>query len=247
MPEAWEIIPTTERTFDEITTFILFCEDKVNEPTYFQALQKEKKVKINFVEDVKSDHLNFLNTIDYCIKKDLMELVGANYKLRADVTEHIWCVYDRDSEKNDPTQLSQIDQLRFTTAIASAEAANLKVAWSNDVFELWILLHFEDVPPGVCQHRIYVYDRLTEIFKNLPEQTPELLALTTNPYFNYKLTMKKRTNFIKFVRPLLASRQDLAFERAAALEAIFPVGTPYHNCNPCTKIHHLVQSILSFH
>ncbi len=247
MPDAWELQPVNERTADAIATFILFCEDKVNEPSYFQSLQKDKKVKINIVEDVKSDHLNLLNTIDYCIKNGLMESVNGHYRLKDGVTEHLWCVYDRDAETEDKATLKNIDQLRFSEAIATAAQKGLNVAWSNDVFELWILLHFEDVPPGEWQHRSYIYDRLTQIFRALPDQSVEMLKVTSNPLFNYKEAMKRKLHFISFVRPLLASRLNDAIERALTLEKAFPQNTAFHECNPCTKVHHLVNSILSFH
>lgn len=47
MPEAWELVPEKERTADGITTFILFCEDSVNEPAYFRTFEKPGKVKVN--------------------------------------------------------------------------------------------------------------------------------------------------------------------------------------------------------
>ncbi|MBY0480835.1 MAG: RloB family protein [Chitinophagaceae bacterium] len=247
MAEAWDLAPDNERMADEVTTFILFCEDAVNEPAYFRTFKKEKKVMVNTVEDQKHAHINLVNSIDYCVSEGLMDWNETHYLLKPDVTKHIWCVYDRDTETNVPAQVLPANNLHFTTAIQAAEQTGLKVAWSNDVFEMWILLHFEPMQPGVWRHREYVYERLTEIFKTLPGQSPEMQVVTGNPNFNYKAKMKHRGNFLRFVEPLLSARLHIAIQNAQNLEAAFGNGTPYHDCNPCTKIHRLVQSIISFH
>lgn len=247
MPDAWDLTTTEERSADTTTIFILFCEDKVNEPSYFHSFQRDRKVKINFVDDQKSDYTNYLNTIKYCLDEGLMQPVDGGYRLAPGITENIWCVYDRDAEDENRAALNPINQFRFSTAIQTAQAAGLNIAWSNDVFELWILLHFEDVTPGLWQHRRYIYDRLTEIFRSLPMQSVEMQAVTSNVRFDYKEAMKKKQNFISFVRPLLSPRQEIAIQRALALEAAFNAGTPFHDRNPCTKIHELVRCIESFY
>ena len=56
MPNAWDLQLEVERQVDDTETFILFCEDEVNEPVYFQEFQKEKKVKINCIENQKSGY-----------------------------------------------------------------------------------------------------------------------------------------------------------------------------------------------
>lgn len=246
MPAAWDLVPDTERTADVYTTFILFCEDKVNEPSYFRSLQKNQKIKINIVEDQSSSFRNILNTLAWCEKEGLLEPDGPSYRVKTGVTDHLWCVYDRDVRFEDPAQVDPQENLAFNFAIQSAEGAGLRVAWSNDVFELWILLHFEDVEPGIWQHRDRIYERLTAIFKNLPDQSPEMAAVTGRDKFSYELSFKRKAYFLQFVLPYLSGRRDDAIRRAVALEAAFPPEIRHHQCNPCTKVYHLVRSILSF-
>jgi RloB-like protein len=97
MPEAWELIPEKERTADAITTFILFCEDKVNEPAYFRSFEKPGKVKVNPVEGQLSSFKNIIKTLQYCEKEGLLEINNNHYQLKAGTTKHIWSVFDRDS------------------------------------------------------------------------------------------------------------------------------------------------------
>jgi len=47
--------------------------------------------------------------------------------------DQVWCVFDRDSFSKE----------QFNTAIQMAESRGFQVAWSNEAFELWYVLHFE--------------------------------------------------------------------------------------------------------
>ncbi|HWK04215.1 MAG TPA: RloB family protein [Puia sp.] len=246
MPDAWDLVPDTERKPDSFTTFILFCEDEVNEPSYFRSFEIPGKVKVNAIEDQLSRFKNISNTLHYCETTGLLDHTDGRYQLKPGTTTHVWSVFDRDVEVADIANLNPRDNLDFSLSIQSALSAGLQVAWSNDVFELWILLHFEDVDPGVWRHRTYIYDKLTEIFKNLPNQPAEMVAVTGRDDFHYKFFLKKKRYFVAFVLPYLAARNQLAIERAKGLEAAFTAGQRYHECNPCTKVHHLVQSLMSF-
>lgn len=59
------------------------------------------------------------------------------YDIELDET---WVVFDRD--RNDE-RLN--DEENYVKAIKYAEANKIKVAYSNDAFQLWIVLHFQDI------------------------------------------------------------------------------------------------------
>lgn len=246
MAEPWEIKSDDSRSTNTLTTFIIFCEDELCEPFYFRAFEKENKnIKVNTVENQRAGKLNLNATIKYCADRGMMDTVDHSYVLKQDVTENIWCVYDRDLENEDLTLIEEVHDIDFTTAVRAAENSRLKVAWSNDAFELWILLHFEAVPVGQRLHRRYIYERLTEIFKALDPQSPELKAIASHALFNYKDWMKRKGKFLVHVLPLLRDRRATAIANAQALEAGFAGGIPYHNCNPGTKVHHLVSAMMA--
>ncbi|WP_170061184.1 RloB family protein [Spirosoma aerolatum] len=48
--------------------------------------------------------------------------------------DEVWCVFDKDDFTNDD----------FLKAIQEAENQKFSVAWSNQSFEYWLILHFED-------------------------------------------------------------------------------------------------------
>src|ERR1700761_1636031 len=97
---------------------------------------------------------------------------------------------------------------------------------------------------GGILHRDYVYERLTDLFKNQLPKDAEMEELTANATFNYKTNMKRRDRFIGQVIPLLKSRTEDAIGRAQQLEAAFGPAQQFHQRNPCTMVHYLVIEIL---
>ncbi|MCO5949847.1 RloB family protein [Mucilaginibacter flavidus] len=242
--EPWELDKDDKRVPDTLRTFIIFCEDEHHEPLYFKSFETVyADLKVNAIPNQRSKKLNLNATIGNCREKGLIEFVGGAYQVIPGTTENIWCVYDRDQKSEVWADNLPQDNIDFDTAIIVAENAGIKVAWSNDVFELWLLLHFEDVPTGTPLNRSYVYDRLTHIFKHVVPRNADLDAVTVHPLFNYKENMKRRERFITQVLPLLPSRSAIAAQRALALENAFGADVPYHEMNPCTKVHHLLQQL----
>ena len=246
MPEAWELKTDDSRSENTTTTFIIFCEDENDEPSYFRTFNVEGKLRVNPIENQRHGKLNLLNTIEKCEKDGLMEFKDGKFHTLSGITEHIWCVYDRDLEYEDLKLIKKKDDIDFTSAISLATYGGLHVAWSNDAFELWILLHFEDVPTGQRLHRNYIYSRLTEILKTATPRTPELDIITVHPRFNYKNRFKKQGEFYKHIYPLLEGKREIAVERAINLEAIYNNNIPFHDRNPCTTVHHLVSELIKY-
>ena len=175
-----------------------------------------------------------------------MEIVNGGYKIVDGLMENIWCVYDRDFDVKQKN-IKHRDNFYFTNAIKSATDCGLKVAWSNDAFELWVLLHFEKVPTGIAIYHDDINTRLTEVFRNIPNQSAGLNNITSSPDFHYKADLKKRPNFSQHVLPLLNERRSIALNNAIELEVFYAHNIPFHDRNPCTMVHHLVQELLVFH
>ena len=246
MPEQWELNSSDERSADQITNYIIFCEDEVCEPYYFNSFHVNDSLRINAIPNQKQRKLNLDNTIAHCHSNGLIEFKEDNYQLKEERNENIWCVYDRDMEHEEFEQIRQAQNVAFDTAIVSAIKSGLNVAWSNDAFELWILLHFEKVPIDQILHRNYCYERLTEIFKIFHPEIEEFQEIVNNAHFGYKSTLKKRSLFVRFVLPVLRENTESAIKNAAELEANFHSNTEFHLRNPCTMVHHLVERLLQF-
>lgn len=245
MPEEWEMTSGDSRTENQLTTFIVFCEDQNDEPIYFRSFEVENKVKINCIPNQKKSKLNLINTLAYCNDAGLVECVDHRYRIWEGTTENIWCVYDRDLENEDLEQIRAVDDLEFTTAIQTAEDAGLRIAWSNDAFELWILLHFEEVAATAKLHRVAIYARLTKILVAVSAIKAEYFESINNGTFGYKKNLKKKYAFLTHVLPILKTKLQEAIVNATRLEENFMHAIPYQDCNPCTRVHHLINDILA--
>ena len=83
-----------------------------------------------------------------------MSLVQATQEIvkNEDFTfDEIWCVFDMDVQNTDK------DFTLFDNSIDKAKSLDYNVAYSNDCFELWLLLHYKDIQS--TQNREYYYEQ----------------------------------------------------------------------------------------
>lgn len=119
---------------------LLFCEGKNTEPAYFDALVlwlRPPSVKVLPIGDQGLQR----SVVENAIKQKV------EYADRLYSVDPVWCVFDADPN---PGQAS-----RFNEAIGLAEANGLRVAWSNQAFEYWLLLHFQDHAGGAMERDEY--------------------------------------------------------------------------------------------
>ncbi|NOY50727.1 MAG: RloB domain-containing protein [Chlorobi bacterium] len=243
MNKPWEIKKSDKRSADTVPTYIIFCEDRVSEPVYLKYFETSK-IKINFAREQKSMMANVLSAITQCKTDGLFEFVDGKDCLTAKGTQ-VWCVFDRDKEDT-PFKIAR-GNTDFDQSILTANESGINVAWSNDAFELWILLHFEDIDieESENQHRNKYYERLTEIFKNIENPNDDLVKVKKHRDWNYKRSLKSENNFRSIVRNEIVNRTGDAIERAEILEKHFDSGTiQNHEKSPCTLMHHLVKELI---
>jgi hypothetical protein len=234
--EPWEIKTDDNRKADTKKVFIIFCEDGAVEPAYFDSFRRDD-VQISTHGDKKQHHAQVDYASEYFRKNDLLEMKNGVEVLKIDDGAQVWCVFDRDREPNDGKDTA------FNDSIIAANAKGIKTAWSNDDFELWVLLHFEDVDPTNSDYlnRKKYYERLTQILKEcLPDE-----KMFQNPKFDYYTTMKSRKNFITHTYQLMKESVEIAIERAEKLEAFHsanPIKPSHLHC-PCTKVHLLGKEL----
>jgi hypothetical protein len=238
--EPWEVKIDDTRNEDSKRVFIIFCEDGAVEPAYFETFKRDD-IHLSIYGNNKQHHVQIDKATEYFRKNGLLEVIEENgiYKevLKLDEGAQAWCVYDRDKELNDEKDTA------FNDSIATANLKGIKTAWSNDDFELWILLHFEDVDlqnPEYLNRKKY-YERLTEILKqNFPNETK-----FKHPRFEYYTTMKSKENFLRYTYQIMKGNIDSAIDRAEKLELIHAKNPPKatHLHCPCTKVHLLVKEL----
>jgi hypothetical protein len=104
--------------------FLIVCEGEKTEPNYFEGFRVSKVVEI----DVQG------------LGENPSKLVQSAKELKKqDDYDQVWCVFDRDSWTIED----------FNNAIKNATAQGFKVAYSNEAFELWYVLHFEFINTGI--------------------------------------------------------------------------------------------------
>jgi hypothetical protein len=134
--------PSLERPVAELIekpSILIVCEGEKTEPSYFNQF----RITSAKVKSVGEGY----NTVSL-VNRALELAQQGNY-------DHVWCVFDKDDFKEDD----------FNSAIQIAEANNFGVAYSNQSFEYWLILHFNDHQGG-GMHRDSYNDKINELLKS---------------------------------------------------------------------------------
>lgn len=185
--------PKLERSkpaIEEKPIILIVCEGKNTEPSYFRQF-KLSTVKIRPL----GTGFNTLSLVKNAIKLSKK----GNY-------EKTWCVFDKDDFNDND----------FNKAIKLAKEKKFGVAYSNQAFEYWIILHFEDHQGGNLHRdsyneKINTYLNPTNIVydgngsKIITKEFFEFLESVDTKYSN---SLKNKT---------ITTRRDLAIKRAKAI------------------------------
>lgn len=178
--------------------FLIVCGGEKTEPNYFRAFQTPTIV-LTIVPD----------------SKDPAELVQSTWKrylqeLReGEQFDQVWCVFDCD----------EFPEYNINAALVLASKHHIRIAYSNECFELWYLLHYHYQDTAMCRRTIIA--RLEELLRH--------------PY-------KKNTSSMY---SKLESRVIDAIGHAKRLLSEYDPPDPARN-NPSTTVHLLVEQLL-FH
>jgi hypothetical protein len=177
--------------------FLIVCEGSKTEPNYFRSFRVPKNVVEVDVHGFGEDPSRLVRSATDLKNKD-----GDDY-------DQIWCVFDRDSWTLE----------NFNNAISSATSQGFRVAYSNESFELWYILHFEYLNTGI------------------PRQD-----------YIHKLSLllgKKYQKNSKTIYDELLDKQPTAIRNAEKLLTQYAPPDPA-NDNPSTTVHLLVQELNRF-
>jgi len=214
-PKNWkqsarpQFLPQAARTSGERRTddrevlqrFLIICEGAKTEPNYFEGFRVPQ-----LVVDAVGTGYNTLSLVDEAIRLKGEKEAEARRRGRSPY-DQIWCVFDRDSFPADS----------FNSAIRKAETAGFQVAYTNEAFELWYLLHFDDHRAAL--HRTQYCEILTD-----------------------RLGHKYHKGSLKMYAELL-NRQVEAIRRAESLRADYGASHNPQQDNPCTTVHLLVKAL----
>lgn len=198
--------------------FLIVCEDEQTEPAYFGTYKRRIPPETLYLETVGAGR-DPKRVVEFAVKEK--EILARKAKKEVD---EIWVVFDKDdADKNATTRQN------FADAFSIAAKNRFETAYSNEVFELWFLLHFTDVDEKTPLTRAEIYQALKEIFQKIP-------GYESYEYDQYK--PNERT--IEIV--LNAGDGNAAAAKAEKLLEYHGENAPI-DANPSTKVHLLVQRL----
>lgn len=215
-----------------VADIIIACEDSVSSPTYFQMIVDrliEKKIitQDSFVI-AKHNHTNPMGVL-----KDLKSYTDGNGKGYKDF-DHKWIVIDRDSERVNGGGHKKED---FNNALENAKSKksnfNIEVAYSNDSFELWYLLHFAYRDTAISRDEI-----VKQVIKKLKAKEPYKFSKLNKDNI-------KQENYTKAIFETLKPLQAVAMRNAKKLLEFYGEEHNPESDNPSTRVHLLVDILNS--
>ncbi|MDD2890957.1 MAG: RloB family protein [bacterium] len=185
---------------------LIVCEGKRTEPNYFKSFPIKKKLI-----DIKIKGYGY-NTDS--LVEEAIRLKNEAYKKGKPYNDNeVWCVFDRDS----------FPAGNFNRAFQLAEDNKIRIAYSNEAFELWYVLHFKylTIQWGRAQY------------------SNDLNKLLHHPYKKNSTTMY--TDIEKEQGTAIKNAERLLNWHKKCKQRLNP-----EKDKPSTTVHHLVERLNSF-
>ncbi len=173
--------------------FLIVCEGTQTEPNYFRSFRVPK-----VVIDIEGLGRNPTQLVEYAIDRSTQ-----------DEFDQVWCVFDRDNWTPQD----------FQQAFKFANKNKIKIAYSNEAFELWYILHFQFLNTAIPRS----------------DYQKKLSDLMGKPYAKNSRDMYDE----------LIDLQPKAIAHADRLLQEYPKPNPAID-NPSTTVHRLVQELNRF-
>ena len=131
---AEPLLERAEAKILEKPTILIVCEGENTEPSYFRQF----KLASATIKPIGEGY----NTISL-VERAVQLSVERSY-------DQVWCVFDADPKPDNPKQ-----EKNFNDAVTLAEKKDFGVAYSNQAFEYWLILHFDDHQGGGMNRKDY--------------------------------------------------------------------------------------------
>ena len=165
-------------------TYIV-CEGTKTEPIYLESIKKEINKKYRDFSQgeriiIKGAGANTLSLLDFARKNVEYDMPNA---------KKVWLVYDKDDFPRD-----KFDSTQFS-AETKIDKREYKTAWSNECFELWLVLHFQNLESDVgrkkCREILRRYipkyqKNYQNIYEDLKDKIPDAIKRAKKQYQSYK-------------------------------------------------------------
>lgn len=174
---------------------LIVCEGEKTEPNYFKAFRVSSAVV-----EISGTGANTFSLVQQAIK------IQNHSKKFKEPFDQVWCVFDHDDF---PAE-------NFNNALDLANRNNCKIAYSNEAFELWYLLHYDFFDSAI--HRKSYISKLEKHLKSKYQKNSPEMYETLFPF------------------------QDKAINNAKTLLTRYSPPHPERD-NPSTTVHLLVEEL----
>lgn len=197
--------------------FLIVCEDENTEPAYFDEFKKLFPEYTMYLKAVGTGR-DPLGVVKSSISERDRLKAEANKEI-----DFVWAVFDKDDADENETKT-----LKFKEAFTVSSTENINLAYSNEVFELWFLLHLADVDGTRPIPRKQIYETLEKLVRE-----------SGNRYENY-VYEHGNSDIVQIVADI--GDEKRAVERADDLIERHVDKKPI-DANPSTKVHVLVKEL----
>lgn len=219
---------------EEVQDIIIACEDSVSSPTYFKEIVKELIRTKSITQDSFVIPIHNGKTHPTGVLETLKEYVHDNDKQYTDF-KHKWIVIDRDIARvNGGGHTAQDYNNAISQAKSTDPSRNIEVAYANDCFEIWYLLHFNYFDTGITRDKV-VDDLILKLKK---------VDATKFAHLNKKNI--KDASSAKLIFKALHPYQKKAIKNSKKLLSSYNKLPDPENQNPCTTVHKLVEILNTF-
>lgn len=200
---------------------LIVCEDQNTEPYYFRSFIQRFPEGTVFLLPVGAG-TNYIGVVQQAVN----DREWLKEELRKEVDE-VWAVFDRDD-----AHLSVGNTARFNGAFILANQEGIQIAYSNEAFELWLLLHLTDVDPNIPLGRQDIYAAIETHIRTYNGQEE----------FVY---VHGDSGVVDVLNEI--GNETLAIQYAKALDAHHQIqGNQPIQANPSTTVYKLVESLRSW-
>lgn len=162
---------------------LIVCEGGKTEPNYFRCFRVSSAVVEVLGEGYNTESLVW-RAIE---KRDEAKENDAEF-------QKVWCVFDKNS----------FPALNFNNALALARQENIKVAYSNEAFEIWYLLHYDYIDSALSRDQYgrmltsrlgYTYEKNSEdMYEGLLNRQEDAIRNSERLLQNYNPQNPARDN-----------------------------------------------------
>lgn len=191
---------------------LIVCEGENTEPSYFSQF-KLTNAEVFPIGEGK----NTITLVESVPK--IIDNLNQNF-------DQVWCVFDKDDFPNQ----------NFDNAIAKAVSLGYNIAYSNQAFEFWLILHFE-AHNGGAMHRDDYCKRINKHLEKYGLAYDCDSKIITTDFFEILLSLTG-----KIINNKPQALQDLAISRSMKIEKYHEGETPA-NSESSTLIHKLVEEL----